>query len=300
MTEAQRAVWTDFLCLAYLNDPPGQIDFTSFRRLANQLNISQKLLHSTIKNALLNGKIKVIRIITDQKTAEKLEDFELSCDQLDAKMINLEAAREKVGLPLYAIIIIKWNEYQSEYLRQKPYRKKQGGAGKAGESLTPNSVTRVTSKGEERRLEEIKGEAENPPNENASNSPLPSTSKESQKTVKDEFLELLRNCLGYPFEEIKDTLLFDITIKEYPRINILEQTQKKIAWWEGHPDALKADPRKQLKEWFKEESRFKNRGGPQKIGGIMPELNDPDHRRFVAQLLDNPKPKKQEDEGANY
>jgi len=78
MTNAERAVWIDFLALAYLNDPPGQIDFTSFKRLAKQLNISLKLLKGTIKKALANGKIKIIRreaVIDERKNDENRTNF---------------------------------------------------------------------------------------------------------------------------------------------------------------------------------------------------------------------------------
>jgi len=54
-----------------------------------------------------------------------------------------------------------------------------------------------------------------------------------------------------------------------------------------HPEALKANPREKLQEWFKEESKFQKRGGPIKIGEIMKELGDSDHRRWVKALIGN-------------
>jgi hypothetical protein len=288
MTDAQRAVWTDFLCLAYLNDPIGQIDFTTFRRLANQLNISQRLLMSTIRGALINGKIKIIKIVTDQISGERLEDSELTCDQLDAKEGPSASGREKIGLALYSMIILNWNSYQSEYLRQKRYRQNNSGARKNNENLGLDSVTQVTSKGEERREEETREQekAEKTLQNSHPHSPLPSISPPKKDFSKREaFLQMLRDSHGYPFNEGQDSLLFDVSIREYPGINIIEQTAKKIAWWKEHPDALKANVRVQLKDWFAEEAKFKERGGPQKVGDIMPELDDPDQRRFLAQLI---------------
>jgi hypothetical protein len=301
MTDAQRAVWTDFLCLAYLNDPLGQIDFTTFRRLANQLNISQRLLMATIRNAMINGKIKLVRVVTDQTSGERLEDLELTCDQLDAKEAPSASGREKTGVALYSIIVLNWNSYQSEYLRQKRYRKNNSGPTENNENLAPDSVTRVTSKGEERREEEKKQNETNPPNENPSKilsptSPLPSNSPPKKaKTIKEEFLEMLRACHSYPFSESLDSLLFDFSLKEYPGINILEQTQKKVVWWKTHEDALKADPRTQLKTWFAEEAKFNDRGGPQKIGDVMAAVDDADHRRFLGQFIERHKRSKEEE-----
>ena len=59
MTNAERAVFIDLLALSALNDPPGQIDYCSHRRLAGQLNLSQRLLRSTIEKALHFRKIEV-------------------------------------------------------------------------------------------------------------------------------------------------------------------------------------------------------------------------------------------------
>ena len=156
MTNAERAVWMDFLALAYLNDPPGQIDFTSFKRLAKQLNISLKLLKDTIKKTFANDKIKIIRQEAVMEE-EKMTKIKLAFDQLESEMGPPVSSRTQVGIPLYSIIITKWNEYQSEYLRQKPYREGHRGDEKQANDLDPKPVTQVTSKGEERRREKIKG-----------------------------------------------------------------------------------------------------------------------------------------------
>ncbi len=98
----------------------------------------------------------------------------------------------------------------------------------------------------------------------------------------------LKNCSGYPFNEIKDSVFFDCLATEYPGINILNQIDKKIVWWKKHPDALKrsANPRKKLEEWFKGEFEFQKRGGPQRIGKIMEEVKDQNHRHWIKQLIE--------------
>lgn len=97
---------------------------------------------------------------------------------------------------------------------------------------------------------------------------------------------MLKKCSGYPFKEFEDSLLFDITVNGYPKIDIIKQVKRKIVWWKEHPDAIKSDPRKQLENWFKDEADFQKRGGPQLIGQIMKEVSDPDHRNFFKKLID--------------
>jgi len=265
----QRAVFVDLLARASINDPPGQIDYYSLEQLAQQFNVSLELLESTIKRC---AEVKKIKYFPKKRK----------------------------------ILIVNWKKYQSEYQRQKVYRKQDGHPPKVTK-MNDKSCNKVTlrkeGEGEEKRLEiEEKENKEDKKieeslslNNNSFKSPLPSDSKSFNKremTVKEQFLSMLRNCKGYPFDEIKDSLLFDIIVKDYPNINIIKQTAKKIAWWQEHPDALKANPRGKLQEWFKEESKFRKRGGPQQIGEIMKEIDDQDHRNFLKRFLqENPKNK---------
>jgi len=294
MTNAERAVWMDILALAALNDPPGQVEFLSYKRLACQLNISIKLLKSTISKAIAYGKIDIKENPFGSNLDKIKQKVDQSGIQVETKNINLGNSQSKIGLILRTIKILKWNEYQSEYMRQKPHREKK----KIEEELDreedeklqnpgPKAVTQVTDRGEERRREKIRGDKrrEYLPNKESSNSPLPSTPKE-EISMKDEFLAMLKDLEEYPFDEIKDSLLFDITIKGYPEINIMRQVKRKIEWWKIRPDALKANPRKQLQEFFKGESEFQKRGGPQPVGEIMKELQDPDHRNWAKQFIE--------------
>ena len=125
MTSAERGVWMDFLALAAINDPPGQIDFFTYKRLANQLYISVKLLKSAIRKASFYGKIELKESPIKAASDENKGELNSTCDQLDTKSDILEINRSKIGLPLRTIKILKWNEYQSEYLRQMPYRKRE-------------------------------------------------------------------------------------------------------------------------------------------------------------------------------
>lgn len=267
LTIEQRAVFVDLLARASINKPRGQIDYYSLEQLAQQFNVSIGLLESTIERCV------------------------------EVKKIKCYPKKRK-------ILIVNWVNYQSEYERQKPYRKQDRCQLKVTK-MDAKSCDKVTlrKEGEEKRIEieekenneDEKREKSITPNNNSSISPLLSISKpfsKSEITKKDQFLSMLRDCNGYPFDEFQDSLLFDVSIKDYPDINIIKQTAKKIAWWKEHPEALKADPRKKLQDWFKEEFKFQKRGGPQKLGEIMREVDDPDHRKFLGRLLQsNPKNK---------
>ena len=41
-----------------------------------------------------------------------------------------------------------------------------------------------------------------------------------------------------------------------------------------------------VKKWFKEESEFQNRGGPQKVGKIIKEFVNPDQRNWAKQIME--------------
>lgn len=165
MTPAERGVWIDFLALAYMNDPPGQIDFFTERRLANKLNITTKLLRSTIEKASAYGKIDLDGTPIASKFDEKKDKTGSKRDQHDSKRGELVSSRSKFGIPQRTIKILKWNEYQSEYLRQKPYRQNRYEEEESREdekehdeklqNSSPKSVTQVTDRGEERRGERM-------------------------------------------------------------------------------------------------------------------------------------------------
>jgi len=137
LTPAQRGVWADLLCLGCQNDPPGQIDFVSFRTLANSLTISKKLLVATIKDALLNKKIRLIKVWVCPKTGKKFEESELTMNQLVTNARPLDIKKSKVGVPLNAIIFLRWNEWQPEYLWQRPYEKRDSRGLSNDEGLGP-------------------------------------------------------------------------------------------------------------------------------------------------------------------
>lgn len=111
LTAEQRAVWVDLLARASINDPPGQVDYYSLGQLAQQFNVDLELLESTIKRCVEEKKIKYF-----------------------------ENKRK--------ILISNWKKYQSEYQRQKPYRKGDKSQSKVTEKRD-NSCNKVTCREEE-------------------------------------------------------------------------------------------------------------------------------------------------------
>ncbi len=255
LTNEERAVFIDFLCLAAMKG--GCIECYSRDQLASQLCISRELLDHCVKKFIETGKI--------ERKYYKREKKEIFC-------------------------IKKWEQYQPEYLWKKPYKstKKRRSAeeDKNDAQVVP---IREEKKEKEKKIKEDKKKDESlTSNNNSSNSPLLSNSKsftEGEITIKEQFLSMLRECKDYPFNEAQDSILFSITVKEFPNINIIQQTARKIAWWKEHSDALKANPKKQLQDWFKKEHEFQKRGGPQQIGGIMQEIDDPDHMNFIKKAV---------------
>jgi hypothetical protein len=254
LTNAERAVWMDFLALAYLNDPPGQVDFTSFRRLARQLFISEKLLITTVKKSLLNAKIKLILYSADPKSGEKVADSELNCDQVDSKLNTFDATRSKIGITLYTLFILRWNEYQGEYLRQKPYREAKPKGGEKPQKLGPE----LCNSGYKQRRG---GENEvSPNNKGEEYSGFPSHPR-------DQFLYILKEFseeYPYPFDERADGQVFDLCVNECPSVDPIKETEKKIAYWKQNPGALRSrgkGPRAQLLEFFEAEENYQTGKG---------------------------------------
>jgi hypothetical protein len=51
----------------------------------------------------------------------------------------------------------------------------------------------------------------------------------------------------------------DYAIEEFPEIDILGQTEKKIGWWKNHPRTINRTPRDQLRQWFRKEHEFQSK-----------------------------------------
>ena len=87
LTIEQRAVWVDLLARASLNNPEGEFNYYSLEQLADQFRVPVNLLDEALKRFQEVDKIEW----------DKEKNF---------------------------IKVKNWTQYQSEYERQKPYRKK--------------------------------------------------------------------------------------------------------------------------------------------------------------------------------
>ncbi len=233
-------------------DPPGLIYYFSEEHLASQLQVSLELLKRTLEKCKKFKKIKIKTLKRENK---------------------------------YVLSIVNWGKYQHVYMHQKAYRQRQKekkeaqkkkyleGTKKHNQNITVRKIGEDRRK-EEKKIEDIKGEEiktdnsgdPNTPNSNnlETSTPLPSNSEpfnEGKNNLLQEYLSRLSDCPGYPFDEYNDSSLFRHIYGEYPNINIIEQLDKKIAWWKEHPDALKpsAHPRQKLFEWFEKEHKFQSR-----------------------------------------
>lgn len=118
------------------------------------------------------------------------------------------------------------------------------------------SPIREEMRKEEKKEEEmIEIESHQESQNGLSNSHLKSFSSslgEDFNERKQEFLSLLKNCEGYPFNEAADTMLFEIIFVKHLRIDITYQLHRKIDWWtkRASPTAVKSKPRTQLLEHF--------------------------------------------------
>ena len=231
----ERAIWIDLLAKASMNEPPGQIDYHSLEQLSHIFFVPLDLLKTALKRCEETTKVK---------------------HDTDKKMI----------------VIVNWKKYQSEYQRQVQYRKKpkQKLKGQADTDISRNDVTR-RGEGEEEE-EKSKGEGEEKTKDQSvprmASQPTPSHPTSFAKE-KRAFLTLLSKTqnIGYPFNEFDDASLFEELKKNYPAVNILQKTQKKIDWWEENHRRLENDPRDQLRNWIREDYKAL---GAESIGTSIP------------------------------
>src|ERR1700679_2303080 len=128
MSDSQRAFWIDLLAMAGCSRYPGII-------CAGQIN-------GQYVGYPLN---KFQQLMTDPIDIESTFELFVNNDK-----IKLEITRE-LPFKLYKITILKWDQYQSEYHRQRPYRQK----------LQSSDTESYTSSYSEQSIEgEVEGEVE--------------------------------------------------------------------------------------------------------------------------------------------
>ncbi len=257
MTNAERAVWFDFLALAALNDPPGQFEFIVLRRLANQLNISMKLLKSAIDKALRYRKVQIEKKIMDPKLKEINKNSLSIGDRSVTNSEDLVTSQSKYGLALHIVKILNWEKYQSEYMRQKPYRAQSKDCDRDDISELQESaveiVTQVTDRGEEMRKDENREEETREEGTHA-DAPI-SNDKKYFLTFLQEFSEGFQ----YPFDKGLDSQIYDYCMERFPKVDPVRELEKKVEYWKENPGSLMSKgkgPREQLMEFFQMEEDY--------------------------------------------
>ena len=71
-----------------------------------------------------------------------------------------------------------------------------------------------------------------------------------------KILNELKKVKNYPYDFI-DTLEYirELAV-DFPGVNILDEIQKKVAWWRDKPLTKKSNPHLQLRNWFKNAVKF--------------------------------------------
>ena len=229
----ERSVWVDFLCLGSMSF--GRVEIYSQEHTARQLNIPLELLNRSIKKFLKYGKVK--------RKYDKREKKEI-------------------------FTIVKWSHFQADYLTK---RLKKASENERSEKDKKGDVEILPTLNEMRPHNTTPNEISSGESQNGK-SPNPHLNSfslgENFNEKKQEFLSLIRDCKGYPFNEASDTAIFEILAIKHPNIDIIYQLKRKIEWWEkkASPMAVKCKPRTQLFDHF--EKAFNKKEGPEKVGDI--------------------------------
>lgn len=238
----ERAVWIDFLCVASIN--LGVVEIYSRNQFAQQLVIPRELLDRSIEKFVKSKKIK-----RKYKKNEKKEIFTITkwshyqADYL-TKRLKKSTTYEKEER------VVKTGYHESNFLPILEERR--------GDNITLQEEKNIINiESDEDYIEDKEIPLENPPSSNQK----PFT--DGKTDILQEYLARLGSCPGYPLDDYKDTALFRHIEGEYPGIDILRELDKKISWWDKHPDALDSttSPRQKLAEWFLKEYEFQSMRG---------------------------------------
>lgn len=77
--------------------------------------------------------------------------------------------------------------------------------------------------------------------------------RESSLSQEEIFYSLLGRFPGYPFCEEKEKRVFSYFFKLWPQVDYVSLLKRQLDYWEKHPEALRKNPRKELKEFLQSE-----------------------------------------------
>ena len=102
--------------------------------------------------------------------------------------------------------------------------------------------------------------------------------------IERKILNELKKVKDYPYNFTDTIEYIRELIVEFPDIDILDEIQKKVAWWRDNPLTKKSNPHLQLRNWFKNAVKFNaERKGNYGVGGRSD--NEKVMARFERQRL---------------
>lgn len=260
LTYKERCFWIDLLALAAMDSNPGYVTFSSVRELAGKLQYRANFVKKVLQKFIQTEKIRI----------ENFQNLQISDGKSDGKC-KTTTQREQNSIQNFHICVLNWNNYQSEYLRQKPYRSKEKEAIKQEKKCNKVTNENVTSlrldktRGDKKRLEKkvlkkVLKKVIGP--EQEKNAPTDSALNILTATEKD-FCEDIR---ASPFfGTIKDPVGFaKAEIRAFPEVDFGREIAKAEAWLVANPLRKKKNYRRFLNAWF---SRAQPKTGRKILGG---------------------------------
>ena len=219
-------------------DPPGLIYYFSDQHLATQLHIPLDLLERT--------KVK----------CEKFKKIKISFLKRENK---------------YVIKIQNWEKYQHVYMHQKAYRQRQ-----KQKKVNQKKQLSKGTKNDNETITDYSGLVDRIGNDRTSDDKILEKSTEEKNSVfesKNQFLNLLKEFskdYPYPFHENLDSQIYDYFNANFPKVDILMETRKKIRYWQKKGGALNSrgkGAREQLVEFFQIEAKYQENRTKDNIEG---------------------------------
>lgn len=211
-------------------DAPGEIRFVNAEQLAMEVRVPLDLL---------------------KRTLEKCEKFK--------KIKIYENRKQKIEI----LRVLNWEKYQHPYLHQRNYRLRQRALRESQNAGTNNDNRKIT-----RNNRDITGYGDRIGEDTDKNDDIivykDINTKLSISPAKRNFLNRLKELskdpkTPYPFNPVKDGLLYDQVRAVCPNTDLLAELDKKIDYWRSENQKYpmnRAFARRQLLTWFKKEEDF--------------------------------------------
>ena len=162
------------------------------------------------------------------------------------KFIKIGKLKREKNDTLY---IIKWDKYQFSDRWKREKEKEGDSRGSSGKTEHPS-------------------EKPSPYNTKENNTIQDNIKEEAPTPTERKILNELKKVKNYSYT-FTDTIEYirELAV-DFPGIDILDEIQKKVAWWRDNPLTKKSNPHLQLRNWLKNAIRFNNeRRRGDEVGG---------------------------------